>query len=111
MLTHDRHAEALGVLERALELADDPELGVTLAMAAADAEQRLGLHDEAANRLDELLVRLATDYWRRQQILERRLDLTSDADERDEMLARMASQVAERPADEAAADLAHALGL
>lgn len=103
MVEHDRDEMALQALERALSGTEDAELAITIDLAAADAEQRLGRQSAAGQRLDGILNRLTADYWRRPEILERRLDLASDADERDAMITSARERCEQRPADEAAA--------
>lgn len=87
-----------------------PETAVDLELESAAAEVGLDRMEAAAARLDRLLGRLAGDYWRRGEIVARRLTLVKTQAERDTMLAAVRKRVADQPSDEAAAiDLAEML--
>ncbi|MFW6161792.1 MAG: PQQ-binding-like beta-propeller repeat protein [Planctomycetota bacterium] len=110
MLRFRFHRLALATLEAAAVAEPPPELRVAIAMAAADAEVGLDRPEAAAARLDRLLDRLTPDYWRRPEVLRRRIALVSSEAERKRMLAAARQRVQARPRDEAAVlDLAQLL--
>ncbi len=79
-----------------------PETSVEMELEAAGAEVGLDRVEEAAARLDLLLRRLAADYWRRGEILARRLALVKTEKEREAIVAEARRRVQGHPADEAA---------
>ena len=110
MLRFKFYALARDTLEAALKAKPAPELGVTIDMAAATAEVGLNQQKEAAARLDRLLSRLTPDYWRRAEIVRRRIALVATEAERQAMLEAARDRVAAKPKDEGAVlDLAQLL--
>jgi len=110
MIKHRFFERALALLEKPEATAPSPETMVSLELEAATAEVGLDRGEAAAARLDKLLARLTADYWRRSEIVARRLALVKSQAERDAMVAAARRRVAERPRDEAAVlDLAEML--
>lgn len=110
MSKHGFDSEALDVLKKAAELSPPPETMVEIELAAAKALTGLGKTDEAATALDGLLGRVTADYWRREEILRRRIALAVTPEQREVLLKRARTQVAETPDDESAVlDLAQLL--
>lgn len=91
------YAEERALCETALGRSPNPETGVELALRCAAAEAGLGKRAEAGKRLDALLGRLTEDYWRRNEILSRRLALVGTDAERDAMLQAQRALVAAQP--------------
>jgi len=110
MIEAEFYAPALAVLARAAEGSPDPDTLVEIEMAAATCEVGLGRGRDAADRLSRLLDKLTADYWRRSEIMRRRIALVESEAERDAMVRRARQRVRRRPKDEAAAlDLARTL--
>lgn len=104
------HALALQVLSKSDATPAPPELMVDIELESASAEVGLDKPDAAADRLEKLLGRLTGDYWRRPDIVRRRLALITSPDRRDEIIGVARKRVAAAPRDEAAAlDLAQTL--
>lgn len=105
------HQLALETLASAAKAQPSPELGVEIELAAASAEVGLGRSDDAAARLDRLASRLTADYWRRPEILRRRIALVQSEAEREALIQSARKRAEAAPLDEAAAlDLAQLLG-
>lgn len=110
MVKYELFAAALELLEKEGAAGPSPEVMVSIELEAAAAEVGLGKARAAGARLDRLLAKLTADYWRRQQIVRRRLSLVDSQAERDAMIALGRKRVEENPRDEAAAmDLAQVL--
>ena len=104
------HQLALDTVNKALEGSTGPETMVDLELTAAEALAALGEADAAGERLDALLGKLTSDYWRRGDILRRRLALVQNETQRETMIAAARDRVAARQGDEAAVlDLANLL--
>ncbi len=104
------HEVALAAVERGLKMSPASETMVDLELAAAEAVAGLDRVDAAGERLDALLGKLTGDYWRRSDILRRRLALVQNDEQRDKMIAAARDRVAARPGDESAVlDLANLL--
>jgi tetratricopeptide (TPR) repeat protein len=87
-----------------------PETMVDIELETATAEVGLDKSSLAAGRLQKLLGRLTADYWRRSDIVRRRLALVTSADERESIIAAAKKRVSASPRDEAAVlDLAQTL--
>lgn len=87
-----------------------PETMVDLELEAATSEVGLDKPDVAAERLRKLLGRLAADYWRRSDIVRRRLALVTSPEKRDEIISAARKRADDSPRDEAAIlDLAQTL--
>jgi len=103
---------ALELLDRDSDTPPAPELMVSIQLEAATAEVGVKNSAAAAARLDKLLAKVTADYWRRDEIVRRRLALVRSQPERDSMIASARQRVAQRPRDEAAAiDLAQMLAV
>lgn len=110
MLKHKFHELALVALEAAAKASPAPEVGVEIELTAASAEVGLGRAETAAGRLDRLLDRLTADYWRRPEIMHRRIALIQSGAEREAMVDAARKRAEAAPHDEAAAlDLAQLL--
>ena len=110
MIEAEFYEPALDVLARAAEGSPDPDTLVEIEMAAATCEVGLGRGRDAADRLSRLLDKLTADYWRRPEIMRRRIALVESEAERDAMVRRARERVRRHPKDEAAAlDLARTL--
>ncbi|MDP7248412.1 MAG: PQQ-binding-like beta-propeller repeat protein [Planctomycetota bacterium] len=104
------YKHALQILKRAEKQPGAPETMVEVQLSAARAEAGLKQQEQAAQRLERLLKKVTSDYWRRPEILRRRLDLVSTDEEREQMIAASRAKLAARPADETAIlDLAELL--
>lgn len=102
------HEPALELLGK--EEAASPETMVQIELEAATAESGLQRKQAASARLARLLGKLAPDYWRRAEIVSRRLAMVEAEDERQAMIQEARKKVAARPRDEAAVlDLAQML--
>ncbi|MGH7127522.1 MAG: tetratricopeptide repeat protein, partial [Planctomycetaceae bacterium] len=82
MNEHEFHDLALALLTKSDGPRPAPETGVDLELEAARAEIGLKRNDAAAKRLDALLAKLTADYWRRPEIVRRRLALVISQEER-----------------------------
>ncbi|MEM9346451.1 MAG: PQQ-binding-like beta-propeller repeat protein [Planctomycetota bacterium] len=102
MMLADQHELALSTLEAASELPMPAESLVEYAMTTAKALAKLERKQEAAARLDQLLDRVSTDYWRRPEIIRQRLGLVDTDLEREKMIELAKSRVDESPGDSGA---------
>ncbi|MBN2475529.1 MAG: PQQ-binding-like beta-propeller repeat protein [Pirellulales bacterium] len=110
MVEHELFEPALELIENPGAQSPAPETMVSLELEAAAAEVGLKKTQAAAARLDRLLGKLTADYWRRSEIVGRRLSLVASQAERDAMIAEAKRQVEQNPRDEAAVlDLAQVL--
>jgi len=110
MIRFEFHKLALETLAKAAKASPPPETTVEIEMAAASAEVGLSRMRQAAARLERLLSKLTADYWRRPEILRRRIALVKAGSERTAMLEAARKEVAAKPNNEAAAlDLAELL--
>jgi len=99
-----RFAEvALGAIGDAQAAGLSPEEGVEAVLVAASAEAFMGRHTEAASRLETLLGKVAPDYWRRPEIVMRRVNLVGADAAREAMLKAARSAYEANPENEAAA--------
>ncbi|MHA3774365.1 outer membrane protein assembly factor BamB family protein [Verrucomicrobiota bacterium sgz303538] len=103
MIAQKLHEPALSVLTAATAMGPSAETGVDLELAASSAELGLGRNDAAATRLDRLLGRLAADYWRRPEILHRRIALIKTNSEREAMVAAARKRWKAAPGSDSAA--------
>lgn len=99
MMSLDQHELALETLVATAEMPMPAEASVELAMITARAEAELGQTQAAAARLDGLLERVSSDYWRRPQIVRQRLGLIETEAERAQMIERAEQRVANSPGD------------
>ncbi|MBN1809348.1 MAG: PQQ-binding-like beta-propeller repeat protein [Planctomycetes bacterium] len=107
MLEHRYYRQALELLQKASALRPSPETFVDIELSAAAAEAGLDRMEVAGRRLDSLLSRVTAEYWRRPEILRRRMSLVQTDAERKAMLDVAEARMAAAPHDEAAAlDLA-----
>lgn len=86
LLKYNFAGEALALCKQAEAMSPNAETGVELTLRQAAAEAALGKREDAAKRLDVLLQRLAEDYWRRREILARRIALVDADHERAQMI-------------------------
>ncbi len=101
---------ALELLGKEMPEPPSPEVMVSLELEAVTAEVGLKRMKEAAARLDRLLGKLTADYWRRPEIVRRRLAMVESQQEREAMIRDARQRVDRRPRDEAAVlDLAQIL--
>ncbi len=101
---------AIETVERARAIGGSPESMVEMELLAAKAEAAAGKGEEAGARLDALLDRVASDYWRRSQIVVERVHLLGSDAARGEVLRESRRRFEENPGSEAAAhDLAEVL--
>ncbi len=96
MMRHARHAAALTLLDDGLDRQPAPEVMVEMELLAADAEVGLNRAGDAGRRLEALLGKVAHDYWRRDEILRRRIALVTDAKERHSMIDQARQRLAAR---------------
>ncbi len=97
MIRHERYGPALAALDAALQRQPAPEVMVQLELTAADAEVGLDRGADAGKRLDALLGKVAHDYWRRDEILRRRVALVTDAAERQRLIDTARERWSARP--------------
>ena len=110
MLKFEKHAMALEILEKALTQNPKPQTMIEIELAAADAEVGLDRADAAATRLDRLLSKVTPDYWRRPDIVRRRVALVKTEKQRQAMVTEARERLAKRSNDESAMlDLANLL--
>ncbi|MBX2851663.1 MAG: PQQ-binding-like beta-propeller repeat protein, partial [Phycisphaeraceae bacterium] len=102
MMSAERPGLALTTLEEASRLQMQAETSVEFAMTAAKVMAELGQKQDAASRLDRLLDRVSTDYWRRPEIVRQRLGLVDTDAEREKMIQIATERVAQSPGDAAA---------
>ena len=109
MNRHKLHQQALTLLtEDAIKAV--PETMVAIQLEAAATEVLLKQPDAAEQRLARLLEKVTADYWRRPEIVTRRLTLVRSTEARQTMIAAARAELAKRPNDEAAVlDLAQIL--
>lgn len=101
---------SITTLTRARGAKPDPETEVEILLMLATALNQTGKKSEAAALLDQLLVRLAADHWRRREILSLRLEAVASGDERAAYLDKLEKAHSANPGSEAAAlDYAGAL--
>ncbi len=93
--------EALKLLERAGKQKPGPDLQVQIEMAAATAEVKMGRRKAAGERLDRLLERLTPDYWRREEVWQRRISLIENEQERKKLVRRLRKKISNNPKKEA----------
>ncbi|NNE91518.1 MAG: PQQ-binding-like beta-propeller repeat protein, partial [Verrucomicrobiales bacterium] len=79
-----------------------PEIEVDLEILAAKAESSLGNREQAGQRLDFLLEKLASDYWRRREVMSLRINLLASDAEREAMLAKAKAAYEANPKNESA---------
>ncbi|MGI8601519.1 MAG: PQQ-binding-like beta-propeller repeat protein [Verrucomicrobiales bacterium] len=104
------HALALETLGSASKAGAAPETAVEIELQAAAAEAALDRTAEAAKRLDALLAKVASDYSRRPEIVQRRVLLLETNADRERMLKTARAAYAANPRSEASAlDLAELL--
>ncbi len=102
---------ALDLLQKQGATPPAPETMVSMELEAAAAEAGLKQAEAAGARLDRLLSKLTADYWRRDEIVRRRLELVQSQGQREAMIAAARKRVEQDPRDEAAVlDLAQVLG-
>jgi thioredoxin-like negative regulator of GroEL/outer membrane protein assembly factor BamB len=102
MMLAERPELALATLEEASALPMPAEASVEYAITTATALAELGQKQDAALRLDQLLDRVSTDYWRRPEIVRQRLGLVDTDAEREKMIQLATARVKESPGDTAA---------
>jgi thioredoxin-like negative regulator of GroEL len=79
------------------------DASVEAVLVLAETEAAGGQKIEAAKRLDELLGKLAADYWRRREVLLLRLQVAGDAADRDRLIAEARKKWETAPSNEAEA--------
>ncbi len=110
MIRASFYNEAFALLRKVSSVATDAETTVEIELEAARALQGAGRKDEAAAALDALLEKVTADYWRRPEILRRRLALVTRPESRKAMLDACRKRVDDNPESEAACvDLARVL--
>ena len=111
MIKYKFFKPALDLLEKEPATPAAPETMVSIELEAAAAEVGLKKNRAAGARLDRLLSKLTADYWRRGEIVRRRLQLVESQSEREAMIGQARKRVEQNPRDEAAVlDLAQVLG-
>ncbi len=101
---------SLDVLNRARAGNPTPETGIEIDLLLALALNHEGETAKASQLLDGLLERLASDHWRRREILSLRLEVFSTPEEREAFVASLETAVRSNPESEAAVlDYAEAL--
>lgn len=101
MIRRDFPEDALAMLETVREQSSDPDTSVRIDMAAATAEVKLNRREQAAERLDKLLKRLTPDYWRRDEIWQRRISLIQKEEQRKQLVKKLQERIASNPKQEA----------
>ena len=101
MVRYKFFSKALELLEKNDAQPPAPETMVSIELEAAAAEIGLKKTKEAAVRLDRLLSKLTADYWRRGEIVARRLQLVDSQADRDAMIDAARKRVEKSPRDEA----------
>ncbi len=91
--------EALGRAQKA-GLGAEGELEIAVQTALAQAE--LGRREEGSRTLDELLMRMAPDHWRRREIMSMRIAVLASDEERNTMLENLEKAYQESPESETA---------
>jgi len=100
MIKYEFNNLALETLSAASKLSPPPEVFVDIEMAAASAEVGLNQMDKASSRLDQLLARITGDYWRRPEIMRRRIALVKTDEEREQMIEEGRKRWESAPHDE-----------
>jgi len=93
---------ALETLNKPMARTPAPETMVSMQLAAADAEMGLDQWEKAGARLDELLDKVTANYWRRGEIVRRRLAMVRSEEQRQKIVAEAKQRVEQNPTDEAA---------
>ena len=93
---------AFATLQDAMKLDPDPETSVEIEILTAKVQVALGDRNGAGSRLDSLLTRLATDYWRRAEIMNLRIGMLSTEEERRSLLAAARARHEGNPKSESA---------
>lgn len=103
-------AASLPALKRAEAAKPDPETAVEITILTAKALNETGDRAGAGKALDGLLSRLATDHWRRREILSLRFEVVATPEERAALLGVLEKSYRDFPDREAAVlDYAEAL--
>ncbi len=108
MIEYKFFGPALKLLQKKDAEPAAPETMVSIELAAAAAEVALDRSEAAGARLDRLLQKLTADYWRRGEIVQRRLALVNSQAQRDAMIgaarkrAALSGKHGQNPRDEAA---------
>jgi tetratricopeptide (TPR) repeat protein/outer membrane protein assembly factor BamB len=90
-----------GVLVEGVETSTlQGDAAVEAALVLADVEAARGQKIEAAKRLDELLGKLAADYWRRTEVLLMRLRVATDEKERNDLIEESRARWEKAPENE-----------
>ena len=97
------HVLALSTLDRAAKINTSPELNIDIQLVSAEAEASLKKFDHAGKRLDELLENVAADYFRRSEIVNRRVNLLRTDAAREKMLKDARARFEAEPQSESAA--------
>jgi len=101
---------SLNALNRARAGNPTPETGIEIDLLLALALNHEGEKAKASGLLDGLLAKLASDHWRRREILSLRLEGFSSPEDREAFVASLESVVRSNPESEAAVlDYAEAL--
>ena len=100
MLKHRFAREALELLSRVLEMNVSAEFMIELELEASSAEIMLKQHAKAARRLDRVIGKVSPDYWRRSELMRKRLLLVSSSEERQSMLQGVKEKMAQQPDNE-----------
>lgn len=100
-LTRSLPKAAAVLIEGADLSAPQGDASVEATLVIAETEAANGKRAEAAKRLDELLGKLAADYWRRREVLLLRLQVTGDAADREALITAAKKRVETSPANEA----------
>lgn len=103
MQTAKFHELVLTTLDKARAINASPELKVDIELVAATAESAQGSFEDAGKRLDALLETVAADYWRRPEIVSRRVNLLSTDAARETMLKAARKRFEAEPQSEAVA--------
>tara|TARA_R110002096_G_scaffold147671_24_gene307858 strand:- start:4076 stop:8008 length:3933 start_codon:yes stop_codon:yes gene_type:complete len=86
LLRFEFHKPGLEIATELIQLNSNPEQNVDLQILAAKFESALDQQKEADHRLQQLLEKLAPDYWRRGDISKLRMQLLESDHDRDSML-------------------------
>ncbi|MFT5465436.1 MAG: thioredoxin-like negative regulator of GroEL [Verrucomicrobiales bacterium] len=103
------HLLGLEAITLAEQLSPAPEIGVDLQILAAKMEAGLDRSEAAGQRLDELLAKVAPDYWRRGEIMSLRVHLLESNAARESMLKAVRARYEAEPTAGAALDLVELL--
>ncbi|MEM1441302.1 MAG: PQQ-binding-like beta-propeller repeat protein [Verrucomicrobiota bacterium] len=93
---------SLIALSKATDAGLSPDEEVDVAVMRSAALKEVGKVKEAAAILDQLLSRLASDHWRRREILSMRYSVVASEEERAEVLARFKQAYESNPENEVA---------